>query len=205
MKRTLSFAPLLAAAMLSFSAACSMSAPKLSGSDTQAIDVPTRWDHRPEADLWTTATFEALANGGNALVQTVPRDIDTFCPGYAAADDAGRKAFWTALFSGLAGFESTWRPEAAGAGGRYRGLLQIWPTTARHHNCDLSHPSGLFDGATNLACASRIAARAVSRDQVVAGSAGNWGGVARDWPPLRNPGIRNDIAAFTRNIPACQG
>ena len=166
-------------------------------------EIVTRWDHRPEAALWTAAKVDALGHEGRALIDTVPRDIDAFCPGYRQADAEGRKAFWTALFSGLAGYESTWRPEAAGAGGRYRGLLQIWPTTARFNGCDLSHPNGLYDGATNLRCATRIAARAVARDQVVAGSPGNWGGVAADWPPLRNARKRNDIANFTRAVPAC--
>ncbi len=204
MIRSLPVAPLLAAALVSLSAACSMSAPDGRTKPSDEIEVSTRWDHRPEADLWTAATFEALDNGGKALVKTVPRDIDTFCPGYADADTDGRKAFWTAFFSGLAGYESTWRPEAAGAGGRYRGLLQIWPTSARYYGCDLSHPKGLYDGATNLRCASRIAAQAVARDKVVAGAAGNWGGVAKDWPPLRNARKRADIAGFTRALPVCQ-
>lgn len=165
----------------------------------------TRWDHRPEASLWTLAAYRAMDNGAVALVQSSPRDIDAFCPGYETADADGRKAFWTGLFSGLAQFESGWRPEAAGAGGLYRGLLQIAPATARHHGCDLSAPGGLYDGATNLACASRIAARAVARDGVVVGGPGNWGGVAADWPPMRDAGKRERIASFTRALPACQG
>lgn len=165
----------------------------------------TRWDHRPEASLWTLAAYRAMDNGGAALIQTLPNDIDAFCPGYADADMDDRKAFWTGLFSGLAQFESGWRPEAAGAGGRYRGLLQIAPATARYHGCDLSAPNGLYDGATNLACASRIAARAVARDGVVVGGPGNWGGVASDWPPMRDASKRERIAAFTRALPACQG
>ncbi|WP_176846884.1 transglycosylase SLT domain-containing protein [Roseicitreum antarcticum] len=165
----------------------------------------TRWDHRPEASLWTLAAYRAMDNGGAALVESLPRDIDAFCPGYDAADADGRKAFWTGLFSGLAQFESGWRPEAAGGGGRYRGLLQISPATARYHGCDLSAPGGLYDGATNLACASRIAASAVARDGVVVGGPGNWGGVAADWPPMRDTAKRARIAEFTRELPACQG
>lgn len=205
MRPSLPVAPMLAAAFLAVTAGCTLSAPEPKAKSSRAIEVSTRWDHRPEAQLWTAAKFDAMDNEGRALVTTVPRDIDTFCPGYAKADTEGRKAFWTALFSGLAGYESTWRPEAAGAGGRYRGLLQIWPTSARNYGCDVSHPKGLYDGPTNLRCASRIAAQAVARDQVVAGSPGRWGGVARDWPPLRNAGKRADIAAFTRALPVCQG
>lgn len=181
--------------------ACALSAPEAEPEP----EFSTRWDHRPEAEIWTAAKFDALATEARALIRTVPRDIDTFCPGYAEADSESRKAFWTALFSGLARYESHWRPEAAGAGGRYQGLLQISPATARHHRCDTSGPRGLYDGATNLRCAARIAAAAVARDGVVTGSSGDWGGVARDWPPMRNASKRGEIAAFTRSLPVCQG
>ncbi len=200
------FTPLRAAVLsglVLLAPACTLSAPE-AGARKSAPEIVTRWDHRPEAPLWNAAKFDALDNEGQALVASVPRDIDTFCPGYKAADETGRKAFWTAFFSGLAGYESTWRPEAAGAGGRYRGLLQIWPTSARFYGCDLSHPKGLYDGPTNLRCAARIAAQAVERDGVVAGAPGRWGGVARDWPPLRNARKRADIASFTRALPVCQ-
>lgn len=190
---------------LALSAGCTIATTSPKVDATRAAQVVTRWDHRPEAQRWTEAKFAALETDGRVLVETVPEDIDAFCPGYEAADDEGRKAFWTALFSGLAGYESTWRPEAAGAGGRYRGLLQIWPTSARFFGCDLSHPKGLFDGPTNLRCATRIAAQAVERDQVVAGGPGNWGGVAQDWPPLRNARKRADIASFTKGLPVCAG
>ena len=204
MSRFLPVVPFLAAAVLSLSAGCTLSASQMEAKSDAPIEVATRWDHRPEAELWTAAKFSAMDDEGRALVTTVPKDIDTFCPGYENADIEGRKAFWTALFSGLAGYESTWRPEAAGAGGRYRGLLQIWPTSARYYGCDISHPNGLYDGPTNLRCAARIAAQAVARDQVVVGSRGRWGGVARDWPPMRNAQKRGDIAAFTRALPVCK-
>ena len=204
MPRSLSLSALALAAVLGLTAGCTLTAPKTAVEATRAAEVVTRWDHRPEAARWTRANFAALETDGRVLIESVPQDIETFCPNYAAADEAGRKAFWTGLFSGLAGYESTWRPDAAGAGGRYRGLLQIWPTSARYYGCDLSHPKGLYDGPTNLRCATRIAAQAVARDKVVVGGPGNWGGVAKDWPPLRNARKRADIAEFTRSLPACQ-
>jgi hypothetical protein len=204
MFRSLPLSAFAVTAVLSLTAGCTLSSPKTAVEATRAADVVTRWDHRPEAQRWTEAKFAALETDGRALVDTVPQDIAVFCPGYEGADDEERKAFWTALFSGLAGYESTWRPDAAGAGGRYRGLLQIWPTSARFYGCDLSHPNGLYDGPTNLRCAARIAAQAVERDQVVVGGPGNWGGVAADWPPMRDARKRADIAGFTRALPACQ-
>jgi hypothetical protein len=204
MPRFLPLSLLAALGAAALTAGCTLATPDTGVEVSRAAHVTTRWDHRPEAQRWTAAKFAALETEGRALVATVPQDIDTFCPGYESADIDGRKAFWTALFSGLAGYESTWRPEAAGAGGRYRGLLQIWPTSARYYGCDLSHPNGLYDGPTNLRCAARIAAQAVERDKVVVGSSGNWGGVAKDWPPMRDARKRNDIAAFTRSLPVCK-
>ncbi|KPQ08246.1 MAG: putative soluble lytic transglycosylase [Rhodobacteraceae bacterium HLUCCA12] len=166
------------------------------------IEIAARWDHRQESESWNTAMMQALLRDGARMLAITPVDADTFCPGYADADTEGRAAFWIALFSGLARYESTWNPRAAGAGGRYQGLLQISPATARHHDCDLSDPDGLYDGATNLRCATRIAAAAVTRDGVVASGRG---GVAADWPPLRDPSKREDVAAFTRSLPVCQG
>lgn len=164
----------------------------------------TQWDHRPEAKDWTLSTMNAIAESGRPLIETPLADIDAFCPGYRTAADRQRKAFWVGLFSGLAKYESTWNPQAAGAGGRYRGLLQIFPQTARYRGCDINGAGELYDGATNLSCAVRIAAAAVERDGVVVGGPGNWGGVAADWPPMRDAAKRAEIAAFTRSQSYCQ-
>ncbi|MCC6000542.1 MAG: transglycosylase SLT domain-containing protein [Pararhodobacter sp.] len=189
----------LASVVIALLAACQ----PLSVAETaEPPEIMTRWDHRAEAEIWNAAAMQALQTDGAAMLELTPLDAEEFCPAYASADTEGRAAFWVAFFSGLARFESGWRPEAAGAGGRYHGLLQISPATARHHGCDLSSPRGLFDGATNLACATRIAASAVARDEVIATGRG---GVARDWPPLRNATKRAEIAAFTRELPVCQG
>jgi hypothetical protein len=169
--------------------------------ETAAPEVVARWDHRPEAAAWNAAALRALHGPGAALLALEPADAQEFCPGYDAARPEGRAAFWVALLSALARHESGHRPEAAGGGGRYHGLLQISPATARFHGCEMAAPQGLFDGATNLACAVRIAARAVRRDGVVATGRG---GMAADWPPLRDPATRAEIAGFTRAIPACR-
>ena len=165
-----------------------------------APEVVARWDHRPEAEDWNAAAMRALQSDGRAMLELDPGDAADFCPAYETADAEGRAAFWVAFMSGLARYESGYRPEAAGAGGRYRGLLQILPATARFHGCDMASANGLYDGATNLACAVRIATRAVVRDGVIASGRG---GMAADWPPLRNPTKRAEIAAFTRAVPAC--
>jgi hypothetical protein len=173
-------------------AACAAVAPP-------APDVVARWNHRPEAAQWNASTMAALQGDGARMLARDLSDIDSFCPGYARQDAQGRAAFWLGLMSVMARYESGWNPQASGAGGRYRGLMQISPQTARHHGCDLA-AGGLYDGATNLACAVRIMSAAVTRDGVVATGRG---GVAADWPPMRDATKRAEAMAFTRALPAC--
>ena len=199
--RRVAFGAALAAVTLM--AGCSVLTERATRAVTPPVPV-TQWDHRPEARDWTLSTMGAIGSHARPLIETPLADIDTFCPGYNSATDLERKAFWVGLLSGLARYESTWNPRAAGAGGRYRGLLQIFPQTARFRGCDINGASDLYDGSKNLACAVRIAAAAVERDGVVAGSPGNWGGVAADWPPLRNASKRATIAEFTRSQSYCQ-
>lgn len=151
--------------------------------------------------MWTKATLAAISTKGRSLADTNPSDIAQFCPAYPKASEEDRQAFWVGLFSALAKHESTWNPRAAGAGGRYRGLLQISPATARAYGCD---ETKLYDGAANLSCAVKIASRQVERHGVVVGSPGDWGGVAADWGPMRNAKKRADIAAWTRAQDYCK-
>jgi hypothetical protein len=106
---------------------------------------PMRWDHRPEADDWTRAALLAVTAEDTALATRVPADIAAWCPGYETASLPDRRAFWVGLMSALAKHESTWNPAAAGGGGRWIGLLQISPQTARGHGCEASSPAALKD------------------------------------------------------------
>src|SRR5690606_29879706 len=78
------------------------------GSDVSSSlpDVPTRWDHRPEADNWTAAAFVAVAEKDHVLASRVPADIETWCPGYNEATLNERRAFWVGLMSAVAKKES---------------------------------------------------------------------------------------------------
>jgi hypothetical protein len=180
-------------------AACSFStkSPEMAGPPAM------RWDFHPEAPAWTAATFTALEHQGAALATQVPDDIATFCPGYAENTDAERRAFWAGLFSALAKHESTWNPAASGGGGRWIGLMQISPTSASYYGCVADSAAELKDGGANLACAVRIAAVQVARDNMVAGGNGAQG-VGRDWAPLRDAEKRADIAAWTRSQSYCR-
>ena len=163
---------------------------------------PMRWDHRPEASVWTTKALAAVDNHSANLPEIIPADISTWCPGYAEAEEAEREAFWAGLMSALAKHESTWNPRASGGGGRWIGLLQIAPATARHFGCEATTAAALKDGVSNLSCAVRIAAVQVRRDGMVAG--GGAKGMGRDWAPFRNSSKRAEMASWTRSQSYCQ-
>jgi hypothetical protein len=180
------------------SGACSLA-------DSQAargIAPQARWDHRPESSEWTKATLRSLEAEGAVLVSSVPSDIGGFCPGYAEAGTADRKAFWVGLLSAVAELESDWNPRASGGGGAYRGLMQISDATAAANGCATG--PALYDGGENLACAVRIVSAHVERDGALIGGGGKgWLGLARDWMPLRKPAVRDDIASWTASQPYC--
>lgn len=171
---------------------------------TATSDLPAmRWDHRPEAPTWTKSSMSLIAANDSVLADRIPADIEGFCPGYDDATLTERRAFWAGLLSATAKHESSWNPAASGGGGRYIGLMQISPQTARSHGCSATSASSLKDGEQNLACAIRIMSKQVGRDGVVAGSGRQ--GIGRDWGPFRVASKRADIAGWTKSQSYCQG
>lgn len=162
-----------------------------------------RWDHRPEAARWTQVSLKTLAAHDDALATQVPQDIGAWCPHYPKAGLQERRAFWAGLLSATAKHESTWNPAASGGGGKWIGLMQISPKTARAYGCEAQSAAALKDGAANLACAIRIMSRQVDRDGLVAGNGNR--GVGRDWAPFRSASKRADMADWTRSQPYCTG
>ena len=166
------------------------------------VNLPrTRWEHLERSSLWTRATLAALKDHGAPLVQTVPRDIETWCPAYTEADEAGRRAFWVGLLSTLAKFESTHNSRAVGGGGKWFGLVQISPGTARGYKCHARSGEALKNGAANLSCAVRIMARTVPRDGVVSQG---MRGVAADWGPFHSRKKRTDMIAWMNAQTYCK-
>jgi len=164
-------------------------------------DLPEmRWSHRAENTAWTAAALDAVQTHGAPLAQTVPDDIALYCENYPSASLAEREAFWVGLLSALAKHESTWNPKAVGGGGKWFGLVQIAPATARGYGCAAKSGEALKDGEANLSCAVRILAHTVPRDGVV--SAGGRG-VAADWGPFHSATKRADMQAWTRAQPYC--
>lgn len=158
-----------------------------------------KWDFHPEAELWTAASLSALE--GSPLVAMVPDDIGDWCPAYPEAGVDQRALFWTGLLSALAEYESTWNPEVVGAG-RYFGLVQISPATARFYGCAATSGEALLDGPANLQCALTIWSVTVPRDGVV--SAGR-GGVAADWGPMTVASRRAAMQEWTAGQSYCGG
>lgn len=164
-----------------------------------------RWDFRPEGRLWTRTTLEALKGHGRPLLDMVPRDMADWCPAYADNDDTKRAAFWNGFLSALAKHESTWKPRAVGGGGKWYGLTQILPATARGYKCRVGTGDALKNGSANLSCAVRIMAFTVKRDNAVARKAnGRLGGVAADWGPMINAKKRKEMAGWIRQQSYCK-
>ncbi len=159
------------------------------------------WDQSSKGEVWTQAAIKALQEHGSDLPAMVPKDIDNYCPGYKTASTEDREAFWAGLLSSLAKHESTWRETAVGGGGRWFGLVQISPGTARAYGCEAKSGSALLDGSKNLSCAIRIMNRTVTRDGVI--SAG-MRGVAADWGPFHSSRKRNDMMTWVKSQGYCQ-
>ncbi|WP_316247399.1 transglycosylase SLT domain-containing protein [Roseobacter fucihabitans] len=158
----------------------------------------------PNHRMWNQAALEALRSHGKPLVEMVPEDIAQWCPQYEVADEAARAAFWVGFMSALAKHESTYQPWAVGGGGKWFGLLQIAPATARGYECRAGSGEALKDGGDNLSCAVRIMAVTVPRDGKIFGKDENWRGVAADWGPMRSTSKRRDIADWLVRQPYCK-
>ena len=165
-----------------------------------SIPISARWDDRPQASSWTQAALAALRSHASALPQVEPRDIAEWCPAYLTAPIAQREAFWVGLLSTLAKHESTFRPQAVGGGGKWYGLMQILPATARGYRCRARTGADLQKGAPNLSCALRIMAVTVPRDGVVSQG---MRGVAADWGPFHSQRKRDDMKAWLRKQSYC--
>ena len=191
--------------MIRFAALCGLALTVLAGCSALEDDEPhvtvARWDHKAQGPEWTSTVMEALEGPGAPMVALVPGDIDTWCPGYTTASLEERKAFWVGLLSALAKHESTWQPHVSGGNGRWHGLLQISPGTARGYGCEARSASALKDGSANLRCAVRIMGVTVPRDGVISEG---MRGIAADWGPFHQRSKRTEMAAWTRSLPYCQ-
>ena len=161
-----------------------------------------RWDHTANGAQWTAEALAQVANHDAKLADLIPKDIETYCPSYAKASHEDRRAFWVAILSATAKYESGYNAKAMGLHGRYVGLMQISLATARRSGCEATTTAGLQDGMANLSCAIAIIAPRVANDGMVAGKGNR--GIARDWGPWAKASTRASIAKWTRAQAYCQ-
>ena len=178
------------------------SLPSLASILPPSVAPAMRWDHRPEAAEWTARSLAAIAAHDDVLAARVPADIVGWCPAYEEKGIKDRRAFWVGLLSAVAKYESSWNPAALGGGGRYIGVMQISPKSAKNYGCAATSAKALKDGAANLECAVEMLAYHVARDGVVAGKGNR--GIGRDWMPLRKSDKRGAMAAWTSGQSYCQ-
>ena len=163
-----------------------------------------RWERRDDGPLWTRVSVSAVQTHGSALLYTVPKDIADWCPAYPGNSPSDRAAFWAGFISTLSRYESTFNPRAVGGGGRWFGLLQIYPPTAEFRDCRVQTGEELKSGPANLNCAVRIMAITVPRDQAISTKDSRWRGVAANWGPIRNDWMRRDMQRYTRRQVYCR-
>ncbi len=161
--------------------------------DAEVTRPAMRWDHINGSAAWTDAALAALNSHGAPLLDMVPKDSAAWCPAYPDNGPDQRAAFWAGLLSTLAKHESTYNPRAVGGGGKWYGLVQILPSTARGYNCAAKTGEALKDGAANMSCAIRIMTHTVVRDGVI--SAGGKG-IAADWGPFHLARKKADMQAW---------
>ncbi|MDX2235699.1 MAG: transglycosylase SLT domain-containing protein [Hyphomonadaceae bacterium] len=192
---------------------CATTAGPGGGAIPRAGYPPNSWDVRLEGETWTATTHAAIDVLAPQLLTTLPADIDAFCPGYRTAAPANRRAFYVALLSELARYESNFDPaarvqetftDASGQRVVSRGLLRLSPDAANGAGCAITNPQQLHDPTANIQCAVRILNRWVTQDQLIAGySAGAWRGASRTWTSLRAREKLADLQAATNAKPYC--
>lgn len=163
---------------------------------------PMRWDHRPEAAEWTANTLMAVAQEDEVLADRVPADIDNWCPAYSDAPLPQRRAFWAGLISAVGKYESSHNPAAVGGGGKYIGIMQISPRSARNYGCEATSASALKNGTANLDCAVEMMAYHVQRDGMAVGGGNR--GIGRDWMPFRKSNTRAEMRNWISQQIYCQ-
>jgi len=172
------------------------------------------WARKNPDGSWTAAAETAVA--ASTLAQSVPADVEKFCPGYAARSADDRNVFWVGLLSIVARPESNFKPEttftedfpdAQGKKVVSRGLLQISIESAnqKKYSCGIVKAEDLHDPSINLGCGVKILDAWVKTDNVIA----TWGtgkpaGGGRYWSTLREKNNHlPELTKFTRSLKVC--
>ena len=175
---------------------------------------PAAWDvNTPHAATFTALTEKALDTHGAQILESVPKDIEIFCPTYASLGREQRKGVWLMIISAITKFESGYRPQVflqekfKNSKNEFvvsRGLLQISSESANGFGCRITKEAELHDPALNIACGVRILNRTVMKDTVITAHDERWRGGARYWSVLRKARTLGPIQRATRSLASCQ-
>ncbi len=173
------------------------------------------WSSVDADGSWTTAAEEAVRD--TSLPESLPADIEAYCPRYPDLRAEDRVRFWVGLLSAMAEFESDLDPrtrytesirDSQGQPIVSRGLLQLSIESANQarYACRIESAQDLHDPSTNIRCGARILSYWVASDQVIASSRGEHRGAARYWSVLRSRNrSAEEIGGMTSQLPFCAG
>ena len=177
------------------------------------------WGDNIEGPRWTQYANNAISQLGQELLNTVPADIELYCPNYANLNLNNRQQYWVSMISALAYFESNFSSavsyqesfnDSQGKPVISRGLLQISKESANSYGCDILDEKELHDPKVNIYCGVRILNQWIAKqDGVISDRKGwwifksEWLGAARYWSPFRNESKRKSIAISTSKQPYC--
>lgn len=169
------------------------------------------WRKLSHPKTWTAFLIETLRADGQALIETVPKDIKYYCPRYEKLDSDDRLAFWARLFSVLAEHESSFDIstvlyETQLSSEREHvfstGVMQLSIVSSRDrkYGCTMIQTQDdLFDWRKNMGCAIRMMSQIMKRDQAITvdlgpESTGPWRGFSRYWAPFRDNRMKSPLA-----------
>jgi hypothetical protein len=93
------------------------------------------------------------------------RDINEYCPAYANSSQPQKINCWFRISTGIMAFESGFRSNLPGDGGRSRGLMQIMDMNCRR---DRIVGNMLYTPKYNFICGLRLMGDLISRYKVIA-------------------------------------
>jgi hypothetical protein len=189
--------------------------PKLGASDVAVIGF---WDRVPRGRHWTAFMVKVIDRYGEALLDTVPTDINEFCPTYSGLGRDARLAFWVGMVSAMAEKESSFDPSVEHAEkfrnrkGELvvsRGLLQISLESIQPYQCGITTDEQIHDPELNLTCAVRMLNHLVPRDRIISRKVlggfrkPKWLGASSYWAVLRTHDTLEFIKSRTRSLAVC--
>lgn len=176
------------------------------------------WAKANKDGSWTAATEKAVRE--SELSNSLPTDIEKFCPQYKTLDSADRIKFWVGLLSIVARPESNFNPNATytenfpdskGNMVISRGLLQISIESAnqKKYSCGIKAAEDLHEPSINLTCGVKILNAWITRDNVIATYLKEKPrGGGRYWSTLREKPNKDrnhlpELVKFTRSMKVC--